>query len=526
MTDPMTSPTIAPGMCRRDVLSPHRVRCGGSTLLALLLLAGVLALAALGAWWFRRSSGSGPRDASPLVLHCAAGVMQPIEEIRRLYEDELGVPVRIQYGGSGTLLSTLTVAGGDDLYLAADSSYIDTARDKGLVAESLPLARIHLVIAVRDGNPREIGGLEDLLRSDVRVGMANPDAAAVGRASRDVLTKLGLWDDLRARIEVLKPTVNDLATDVKIGTIDAAIIWDANVAQLPELRAVETPELTASQQEITVAVLSGTRRPAQALRFCRFASAPERGQPVFERWGYAPVAGDRWSPRPRLLLFSGGVNRLAIEDTLEAFEEREGVELTRVYNGCGILVSQIRGGEVPDAYFACDASFIPPVQTLFQDPVVLSETDMVIVVSEGNPERIRSVNDLVRTDLSLGFANPEQSALGALTERLLTEMGLWQTIQRNGTIAVNTPTADLLVNQVLTGALDAAIVYRANTPHARERLEIIDIDHSLARAVQPYVISLDSPHKLLMRRLLETLEAEASRARFRDTGFRWLQEAP
>ncbi|MGO8749770.1 MAG: substrate-binding domain-containing protein [Thermoguttaceae bacterium] len=34
------------------------------------------------------------------------------------------------------------------------------------------------VIAVRKGNPRRIAGIDDLLRGDVRLGMAHPDQAA------------------------------------------------------------------------------------------------------------------------------------------------------------------------------------------------------------------------------------------------------------------------------------------------------------------------------------------------------------
>ena len=59
--------------------------------------------------------------------------------------------------------------------------------------------------------------------------------------------------------------------------------------------------------------------------------------------------------------------RPAIEQTITAFEEREGVRVPRVYNGCGILVAQMKAGQVPDAYFACDVEFMKQVQALFPD---------------------------------------------------------------------------------------------------------------------------------------------------------------
>jgi molybdate transport system substrate-binding protein len=64
-----------------------------------------------------------------LLFHCAAGLRKPMSEIARHYEEEFGVKVHLQFGGSGALASQLELAGGD-LYLPADQSYIDSAREK------------------------------------------------------------------------------------------------------------------------------------------------------------------------------------------------------------------------------------------------------------------------------------------------------------------------------------------------------------------------------------------------------------
>jgi molybdate transport system substrate-binding protein len=98
------------------------------------------------------------------------------------------------------------------------------------------------VVGVRRGNPRAIRSLADLTRGDVRLALANPDTAAVGRLARERLRDVGRWDAVRARAIVTRPTVGDVANDVKLGAADAAFVWDANVAQMPELKAVTLPE--------------------------------------------------------------------------------------------------------------------------------------------------------------------------------------------------------------------------------------------------------------------------------------------
>ncbi len=219
--------------------------------------------------------------------------------------------------------------------------------------------------------------------------------------------------------------------------------------------------------------------------------------------------------------FSGGVNRIAIQDTIERFEEREGCKVNTIYNGCGILVGQMKTGEIPDAYFACDVSFMTEVGDMFMDITDVSQTDMVILVQKGSPKDIHSLEDLSQLGLRLGVANEQQSALGALTKRLLQEMDLYDSVYKN--VRSQTPTADLLVNQILTGSLDAVIVYEANTSQVRDKLELIRIGHPSAQAIQSYAVAKESKHKHLMNRLFKAIRSAESEKQFQPAGFRWLE---
>jgi molybdate transport system substrate-binding protein len=468
----------------------------------------------------RERAGENPA----LVLYCAAGMKPPIAESVKNYENELGVTIQTQYGGSGTLLSNLRIAKTGDLYLAADTSYIRLAREQGLIAETIPLAIQRPVIATAKGNPKKIQSAKDLLRDDVRVALGNPDAASIGKQTQLAATKAGLWKELQQVVQargVFKPTVNDVANDIKIGTVDTGVIWDSTARQYPELEiAAPLTDDPNFVMEVTIAVLRSCRRPTEALRFARYLSAPEKGQQAFRRYYYETAEGDTWAKEPEILLFSGGVNRPAIEETLRAFEQREGCRITRVYNGCGILVAQMKAGARPDAYFACDVSFMHQVHDLFLDSANISETDILIAVPKGNPRGIKSLQDLTQEGLKLGVANAEQSALGELTKRMLAGAGLLEPVMAN--VRSQTPTADLLVNQLRAGGLDAVIVYEANISQVREHLDIVRLDVPGAKAVQPFAVAQGSQHKLIIRRLLDAITSAPSQEEYKTAGFRWL----
>jgi molybdenum ABC transporter molybdate-binding protein len=473
-----------------------------------------------------QTGGGSDHDGGGLTVFCAAGIKKPVSAVKDRYRAEFGTEVQVQYGGTGTLLSQLQVAKRGDLFVAADDLSIARAREAGVVREVIPLCRQYPVIAVREGNPKRLGSVSDLFREGVRVAVANPEAASVGKATKAALGDR--WAEMEARAIVMKPTVTELAADLTVGAVDAAIIWNSTVPQFKGIEAVPVPELSAHVDTVSVAVLSSSSRPAAALRFARYLAAPQKGAESFQGLGFETIPGDTWEERPELILFSGGVNRPAVEQTLAEFGEREGVEVTTVFNGCGILCASMKAmtgttdPKFPDAYYACDLCFVPPVAEVFPDSYLLTETEIGIAVQKGNPKGIRSLADLARPGLRVGLCNAEQSTLGYMTQGMLSSSALDRSIRKN--VAVEVPTADFLVNQMRAGALDAAIVYRVNFQLQEDHLEFLEIRHEGARAVQPFAVRGDSERQQLAGRLLECFRR--NRERFTGAGFTWLGDQP
>jgi molybdenum ABC transporter molybdate-binding protein len=462
---------------------------------------------------------SGNKDKEALVLYCAAGIKPPIEKIAREYSEEYGVDINIQYGGSGTLLSNIRISQSGDLFLAADESYIDEASKYGLIAENQPLAIITPVIAVKKGNPKKINGINDLTDNDIRYALGNPDAASIGKHTRIIFENMGIWDKIKAQVTVMKPTVNDVANDIRIGSVDAGIIWNSTAAQYKDIDILNPGLFSEYNKHVCIGVLNTSEQPTEALRFMRYLSSRDKGNQVFSENGFVPIKGDKWEKKPSIVFFSGGVNRVAIEETIKEFEDREGVDVTRVYNGCGILVSQMKAGQQPDAYLSCDVSFMTQVEDRFTNIADISKTDIVIAVQKDNPKNITQLKDLQKRDMRLGACNPKQSALGALTQNMLKDMGLWEGVVKN--IYSQTPTADLLVNQLRTGSLDAVIVYRANVSQVLDKLTVVDINDQRAMAIQNFGISTESDFGWLTRRLIDAISSKESKEKYLKNGFDW-----
>ena len=92
-------------------------------------------------------------------------------------------------------------------------------------------------------------------------------------------------------------------------------------------------------------------------------------------------------------------------------------------------------------------------------------------------------------------------------------------------VTVQTPTGDMLVNQLQTGSLDAAVAYLSNAAGAGEFLDAIRIQGlQCSIATQPYAVGVDSPNAQTASRLFRQICSAESKASFAAEGFGWKAE--
>jgi len=489
---------------------------------SLVVIFGLMAFMARDYGSLENSGSTNPNASSKsraIEFYCAAGMSKPMDEIIKAYQkDYPDRKVEVSYSGSGTLLTKIRAQKSGDLYLAADSSYVQIAQEKGIAEESLPVAHLWPVIVVKKGNPKKILKVDDLMREDVRVNLGNPEAASVGKKTKKLMTNLGKWRPLMKAVDArgnFKPTVNEIANDVKIDAADAAIVWNSIASQYPELEAVQIEG--APIGVVTVCVLKYATLPRETLHFARYVCAVDKGLNIFREHGFEAAEGDVWEEQPNIVYFAGGLNRHATEPIISAFEKREGCTVETTWMGCGLLVSKMKGGETPDVYHTCDASFHTMVEDRFGQLTNISQTDIIILVPKDNPKNIKSLEDLTKPGMKVGIGDPEKTAMGKLTVDLLKDEGVYKEIKTN--IGNPFPEAPMVVGQLTQGALDAGLVYVANAHAQRDKVRMIKIDNPLSSATQTYAVSKTSKHKHLMQRLLNRLRSSAGQENFVNAGF-------
>ena len=224
--------------------------------------------------------------ATTLLVHAGAGIRPPLDELGKIFEEKTGVKVEYSYKGSGCLLADICFSQRGDLYIPGEVFYVEQARERGFIEDSRVVAQMSTVVIVQKGNPKRIGGLRDLTRSGLRVGLGDPEAVAVGRAANQTLVKAGILKGVEKNVEMRALNVVELGIGVKLRHLDAAFVWDATAHLFTgDVEMVEIPDEWRVDCPIPVAVLNLSSHQREAERFMNFL-ATEEAQQVFVRHGY------------------------------------------------------------------------------------------------------------------------------------------------------------------------------------------------------------------------------------------------
>jgi molybdate transport system substrate-binding protein len=228
------------------------------------------------------------RGSKSLFVYCAAGMRKPIEALTSEFEKDKSVKVDLTYDGSNKLLGQIKLTRKGDVYIAGDADYIEMAKKDALAGDAKPVCWFVPVIMVKKANPKGIKTLSDCVKPGIKIGQGDDKAAAVGRLMPQLL-ELNNVDSVawRKNVAVVTPTVNELGLAMKLGTIDAAVVWSAianNYADVADQVALP-PEKNLTP-EVGAAVLAFTKEPALAKAYLEYLVS-DKAKKVLKDNGYA-----------------------------------------------------------------------------------------------------------------------------------------------------------------------------------------------------------------------------------------------
>ena len=227
-----------------------------------------------------------PAGSQELTVAAASDLTFPLKEIGPLFERVNGVKITFIFGSTGNLAKQIEHGAPVDVFFAADVGFVDHLKRKGkTIPESQTLyAQGRIVLATAKQTGLALTELGDLLRPEVRrVAIANPSHAPYGRAAREALESVGLWERLRPKL-VYGENIRHTLQFIQTGNAEAGIVA-LSVADVPEVSYALIDQALHKPLSQMAAVVKRSPRPDLALAFIQFVNGP-RGRPIMKRYGF------------------------------------------------------------------------------------------------------------------------------------------------------------------------------------------------------------------------------------------------
>jgi molybdate transport system substrate-binding protein len=227
-----------------------------------------------------------------LFVFAGAASKPPTEEAAKIFEKKTGVKVNLTFGGSGFVLSQMTLSKKGDIYFPGSSDYMELAKRKGLVFPETQKYVVYLVpaINVQKGNSKGIKLLKDLTQPGLRVAIANPEGVCVGLYAVEIIEKNFKPSEkaaFRKNLVNYTESCEKTATAISLKAADAVIgwrvfqYWDPERIQTIPLKKEQIPRIGY----IPIAISKFTANRVLAQSFIDFILSDE-GRAIFKKYHY------------------------------------------------------------------------------------------------------------------------------------------------------------------------------------------------------------------------------------------------
>ena len=231
------------------------------------------------------------RAAERLTVFAAASLTDALRDVDGLYSKQSGESVVESFASSSTLARQIEAGAPAQVFISADTQWMDYLARKSLIAVQAPLLGNELALiapAESKVGPRAIDDKLDwlgLLGTDGRLAVGDPDHVPAGIYAKQALQTLGAWTQLESRLARAEDVRGALVL-VERGDAPLGIVY---VTDGRASAKVKTVGVFPAQGHVPIvypaAILHGADTPP-VKEYYKFLRG-EAARAVFLRYGFA-----------------------------------------------------------------------------------------------------------------------------------------------------------------------------------------------------------------------------------------------
>ncbi len=245
-----------------------------------------------------RPRGGGADEVKVL---CGGSMRAALEEIIQQYGRESSDKVLLDVGGSGELCANIKTKELGDVFVCHDP-FMPWAAKLGRIEKWQTVGYLDIVLVVPKDNPKGIEKLADLTRPGLRVGIGDRTYSTSGQIVKQLFARIPEGEAILKNVRLETKGHQQRCTDVALGNLDAAIVWQAVAHRFRDkLRIIDLEahygehidtltsptykESDLRNVQVTVGVMTWAKDRPAVKRFYDFVVGPA-GRAVFAKHGF------------------------------------------------------------------------------------------------------------------------------------------------------------------------------------------------------------------------------------------------
>lgn len=220
-----------------------------------------------------------------ITVSIAASLKEPMEKLKEKYEKQNDTRIIYNSGGSGALKKQIEEGAEVDLFLSANSSYIDELIEKDLIDAKLSGDLLeNLLVLVKSDEAPKIQSFDDLIKAD-KIGLGEVTTVPAGQYAKEALINMNLWEGLKDKI-IFAKDVSVVKSYVERGDVQYGFIYKSDSLGMNSGEiALEVPKDAYEKILYKYGIVEKSKNKSQCQDFLNFINSKE-AQMVFEEYGF------------------------------------------------------------------------------------------------------------------------------------------------------------------------------------------------------------------------------------------------
>ncbi len=228
-------------------------------------------------------SGCGKEQNETVLVGAAASLTNPLNEIGTLYMEHYSdAEIVFTYGGSGTLAKQIEEGATIDLFLPADSLYLEQLEVEGIVENGSETILTNELVLVtnKESGLDNITFQQLITKNEWSLAIGDPATVPVGRYAMEVLGEQFLENEMTLN---LGTDVRQVLTWVEEGVVELGIVYLSDALSSNEVEILDCASEKSHNPISYPLVIVDDKE--EVINFAEFL-ASEEALTVFEQHGF------------------------------------------------------------------------------------------------------------------------------------------------------------------------------------------------------------------------------------------------